>query len=101
MQTIELENLRKPDGTPFFFEYDRKKVVEPEEFEFAAVQFEHGHIFSEIAQFKKTGARLKWIFDKRADYLKAMSEKFPEAKVARSMDEILDDPDGKIGRAHV
>ena len=96
MKTIELENLRKADGTPFFFEYDRKKVVEPEDFQFAAVQFEHGHIFSEIAQFKKTGARLKWIFDKRPDYLKAMAEKFPDAKVARCMEEILEDPEVKL-----
>ena len=96
MNTIELENLRKPDGTPFFFEYDRKKVVEPDEFQFAAVQFEHGHIYGQIAHFKNSGAKLKWIFDKRSDVLKTLAEKYPEAKVARSMDEILDDPQVKL-----
>ncbi|MBR4673744.1 MAG: Gfo/Idh/MocA family oxidoreductase [Victivallales bacterium] len=96
MNTIELENLRKPDGTPFFFEYDRKKVVEPDEFQFAAVQFEHGHIYGQISHFKSTGAKLKWIFDKRPDVLKTLAEKYPDAKVARSIEEILDDPQVKL-----
>lgn len=96
MNTVNLWDLRKADGSEYKFNYEKKDVVKPGEFNIAGVQFEHGHIHGQIAALTKAGATLKWIYDKREDVLKSLAEKYPTAKVARCLDEILDDEDTKL-----
>lgn len=78
-----------PKGTP-------NVVVKPGQFVFAAAHLDHGHINGMCNGLLEAGAELKWVYDpdplKVADFLK----RFPMAKVARSEEEILSDPEVKL-----
>ncbi len=67
-------------------------VVRDDEFVFAATHLEHGHIYGQCAELVGAGARLKWIYDPDAQKAAALHAKHPTARLARSLDEILDDP---------
>ena len=71
-------------------------VVKKGEFAFAAVALEHGHIYGMCNGLTETGAELKWVYDPDPKKVKAFLEKFPQAKEARSEEEILDDKDVKL-----
>ncbi len=73
-----------------------KPVVRPGEFVFAAAHLDHGHITGQCSALIEAGGTLKWVFEpdekKRADFLR----RFKQAKAARSLDEILADPEVKL-----
>lgn len=96
MNTISLADLCKADGTPVVIPPPPQPVCKPGEFVIAAAGFEHGHIYGQIAALVKAGATLKWIYDADETRRPATAAKYPEAKVARSLDEILDDPEVKL-----
>ena len=70
-----------------------RRVVEPGAFVFAAAFLEHGHIFGQCHGLIEAGGTLRWVFDpdpqKVADFL----QRHPGTRVARTFEEILDDPD--------
>jgi len=68
------------------------KVVKPGEFLFAAAHLDHGHIGGQCNGLAEAGATLKWIFDPDPKKVSPLAKKFPGAKIARSLDEILADP---------
>ncbi|WP_269526898.1 Gfo/Idh/MocA family protein [Coraliomargarita parva] len=68
-----------------------KAVVKPGEFKIAAAYFDHGHIFGEINGLTEAGAELAMIYDTDPVRLESLKEQFPQAKVARSFDEVLAD----------
>jgi len=67
-------------------------VVKPGEFVFAAAYCDHGHIYGQAKGLADAGGTLKWIYDPQPERLAPLKEAHPEAKIARSYDEILDDP---------
>jgi len=67
-------------------------VVKPGEFTFAAVGLDHGHIGGMCNGLLEAGAQLKYIYDPDEALVKRYLEMFPEAKAARSEDEVLSDP---------
>jgi predicted dehydrogenase len=67
-------------------------VVEAGEFVFAATHLDHGHIHGQCNGLVEAGGQLKWVFDADAGKAEGLAKRFPGAKVARSLDEILDDP---------
>jgi len=67
-------------------------VVKPGEFVIAATNLDHGHIYGMCNGLTEAGATLKWVFDPDPKKTDAFREKFPQAKLARSLDEILADP---------
>jgi predicted dehydrogenase len=73
-----------------------KPVVKPGEFVFAAAYFDHGHISGQCSALADAGGTLKWIYEpdvkKHAPFLK----RYPGVKVARTLDEILADPEVKL-----
>ena len=71
-------------------------VVKPGEFTFAAAHLDHGHIVGQCNGLLEAGAELKWVFDPDEKKVTDFRTKFPQAKVARSLDEILDDPGVKL-----
>jgi predicted dehydrogenase len=71
-------------------------VVKPGEFVFAAAFLNHGHIEGECNGLTEAGAELKWVYDPDAARVAAFQKKFPQARVARSFDEVLDDPEVKL-----
>ncbi|MEO7700662.1 MAG: Gfo/Idh/MocA family oxidoreductase [Opitutus sp.] len=71
-------------------------VAQPGEFVFAAAYFDHGHIYTQVEELINAGATLKWVYDPDPTRLQAFHAKFPSARVARSFDEILTDPDIRL-----
>jgi len=74
-----------PEGKP-------NKVVKEGEFIFSAVRLDHGHIYGMSKGLKEAGGQLKWVYDPDPGKVKKFCEVFPEAKVARSEDEVFLDP---------
>ena len=66
-----------------------KPVVAPGEFKIAAAYFDHGHIFGQINGLTEAGAELAMIYDHDAARLEGLKKQFPQARVARSFDEVL------------
>ena len=71
-------------------------VVKKGEFTFAAIGLDHGHIYGMCNGLTEAGAGLKWVYDPDPKKVKAFLEKFPQAKKARSEDEILNDREVKL-----
>jgi predicted dehydrogenase len=74
-----------PKGKP-------KPVCRPGEFLFAAVALDHGHINGQCNGLLEAGAELRWVFDPDPQKVEAFRKSFPMARVARSLDEVLEDP---------
>lgn len=85
-------------STKFNYEPDPKPapVCRPEEFQFAAIGLDHGHIYGMCEGLKKAGAGLKWVYDPDPVKVDHFLKAFPEAKAARSEEEILQDPDVRL-----
>ena len=74
-------------------------VVKPGEFVFASAHFDHGHITGQTSALIAAGATLKWAYEPDPKKLADFRKRFPQAKVARSLDEILADPEVKLVNA--
>ncbi len=73
-----------------------RPVVQPGEFVFAAAHLDHGHINGMCGALIEAGATLKWVYEPDAAKRDAFRKHFPQATPARSLDEILADPDVKL-----
>jgi predicted dehydrogenase len=71
-------------------------VVKPGEFVFAAAHFDHGHINGQCSALVAAGGTLKWMYEPDESKHAAFRRRYPEIKVARALDEILDDPEVKL-----
>lgn len=65
-------------------------VVSAGEFKFAAAYFDHGHIYGQINGLTEAGGELAMIFEPNLERLEGLKQKFPNAKVAQSFDEVLE-----------
>ena len=86
----------KNDGMNYAPKGKPAPVVSAGEFAFAAAYLEHGHIYGQCNGLLEAGAELKWVYDSDPKKVAAFQEKYPQAKAARSFDEILDQPDIKL-----
>lgn len=66
-------------------------VVAPGEFIFAACSLDHGHVYGQCNGLTEAGGQLKWVHDPDPKKVEAFCRQFPQAKPARSLEEILDD----------
>src|ERR1700733_1873165 len=73
-----------PVGTP-------RRVGKPGEFVFAATHMDHGHIWGQTGGLVEAGGTVKWVYDPDADKTKWFAEKYATAKIARSLEEVLED----------
>jgi predicted dehydrogenase len=71
-------------------------VVKPGEFVFAAAHFDHSHITGQCSALIEAGATLKWAYEPDAKKRDAFLARFKPVKVARSLDEILNDPEVRL-----
>jgi predicted dehydrogenase len=86
----------KADGMNYAPQGKPSPVVKPGEFTFAAAHLEHGHIYGQCNGLLEAGAALKWVYDPDAAKIEAFQAKYPQVRVARSFDEILDDPEVRL-----
>jgi len=67
-------------------------VVGQGEFIYGAVGLEHGHIYGMCQALNEAGASLRWVYDRDPAKVEQFRSRFPEAKAARSEDEVSNDP---------
>jgi predicted dehydrogenase len=87
---------QKSDGMNYAPQGKPSPVVKPGEFVFAATHLDHGHINGQCNGLTEAGGQLKWVHDADPAKAEAMAARYPGAKVARSLDQILDDPEIKL-----
>jgi predicted dehydrogenase len=63
----------------------------PPRIRFATIGLNHGHINSQTEAVLRGGGELVWVHAKEPDLLAAYTKRFPQAKPARSEQEILED----------
>ena len=90
------EAFQRSDGMNYAPKGKPSPVVKPGEFPMAAVRLDHGHIYGMCNGFLEAGATLKWVYDPDPRKTDAFRAKFPQAKVARSLGEVLDDPEIRL-----
>jgi predicted dehydrogenase len=59
---------------------------------FAVIGINHNHINSQVGAVLRGGGELVWLYAKEPDLVKDFQKRFPQAKLARSEDEVLQDP---------
>jgi hypothetical protein len=69
-----------------------RPVVKPGEFPIGVAHLDHGHIYGMCNGLTEAGATVKWVFDPDEAKVRAFTARYPQARVARSLDEILADP---------
>jgi predicted dehydrogenase len=63
----------------------------PPRIKFAAIGLNHGHINGQVSAVLRGGGELTAVYAKEPDLLAAFVKRFPQARVARSENEILED----------
>ena len=84
-------SFQKSDGMSYAPQGVPKPVVGVGEFPFAVAHLDHGHIFGQTNGLLEAGGELKWVYDPDPAKVDAFIAKYPGAKAARKMEEILDD----------
>lgn len=74
-----------PDGAA-------QKTIKDGELCFAAAGLDHGHIYAMARGLVNAGAQCKYVWDSDPKKVAAFIEKFPETRAAKSLEEILSDP---------
>jgi predicted dehydrogenase len=87
-----MSTIQKSDGMNYAPQGKPRPVVGPGEFIFAAAHLEHGHIYGQCNGLLEAGGELKWVYDPDPKKVDAFRAKYPQARVARDLDEILNDP---------
>lgn len=88
--------VNKKDGMNYAPQGKANKVVKDGEFLVAIAALDHGHIYGMSNGLKEAGANIVYVYDKDPKKIEEYLEKFPEAKKADSLDEILEDPSIKM-----
>lgn len=83
--------MSKQNGMYYMPESSAKKVCNEGDFVFAAIGLDHGHIYGMSKGLIEAGAQLKWVYDPDPLKVEAFRKTYPQAKTARSIDEILMD----------
>jgi len=83
--------MSKADGMRYAPKGKAKPVVKGGEFVFAATALRHGHIYGMVNGLLEAGATLGWVYDTDPAELERFCAEYPQARVARSLQEILDD----------
>ncbi len=71
-------------------------VCGPGEFVFAATALDHGHINGQCNGLVEAGGDLRWVYDPDPEKVVAFQKSFPQARAARSLDEIFQDQEVKL-----
>ncbi len=83
--------MQKSDGMNYAPRGRAKPVVGAGEFKIAAVALDHGHIYGMCNGLTEAGAEVKWVYDPDPDKVAKFQAAFPQARAARSKDEVLQD----------
>jgi len=87
---------QKSDGMNYAPVGKPAPVVKPGEFVFAAAALDHGHIHGQCQGLTEAGGECRYVFDPDAAKVEKFREKYPAAKVLRSIDEVLEQKDVQL-----
>lgn len=73
-------------------EKQREIITAPNRIKFAVININHSHIYGMANAIKRGGGELVALYAKEPDLTAAFLKAFPEAKLAKSENEILEDP---------
>lgn len=68
------------------------ELNQPPRIRFAAIGLNHGHIYGQVDAVRRGGGELVSFFAKEPDLTAAFAKRYPQAKPARTPQEILEDP---------
>ena len=85
--TVGATATSKTDARPAY--YIHKKLVPG--IRFAAIGLNHGHIYGQTESLLRNGGELISVYAKEADLLQAYQKRYPDVKIAKSEQEILED----------
>ncbi|MEO8204809.1 MAG: Gfo/Idh/MocA family oxidoreductase [Chthoniobacterales bacterium] len=88
--------MQKSDGMNYAPKGKPNPVCKRGEFPIAAVSLDHGHIYGQCNALTEAGAELKWVYDPDPKRVEAFQKTYPGVKAARSLDEVLDDPEIRL-----
>ncbi|MGP4042470.1 Gfo/Idh/MocA family protein [Gracilibacillus sp. D59] len=88
--------MSNADGMNYAPKGKPNPVVKEGEFVFAAAGLDHGHIFGQCNGLLEAGATLKWVYDPDQQKVDNFLKKFPQAKQAESLEQVLDDQEVKL-----
>ncbi|MZQ80778.1 gfo/Idh/MocA family oxidoreductase [Paenibacillus sp. 5J-6] len=88
--------MQKSDGMNYAPVGTFNSVCEPGEFIFAAAALDHGHIYGMCNGLCEAGGELKWVYDPDPAKVDRFVSKFPNVRVASSLEEILQDSEVKL-----
>jgi predicted dehydrogenase len=83
--------MSRSDGMNYAPEGKPSPVCQAGDFQFAAAHLDHGHIYGQCNGLIEAGGTLKWVFDSDAAKVEAFCQNYPQAKPAKSLEQILDD----------
>ncbi|NCU03637.1 MAG: Gfo/Idh/MocA family oxidoreductase [Chitinophagaceae bacterium] len=72
-------------------EKKKEPVIAPGKIKFAVISINHPHIYGMTDAIKRGGGELVAVYAKEADLLAAFTKAYPEAKLAKNENEILED----------
>ncbi|WMJ86594.1 Gfo/Idh/MocA family protein [Anaerocolumna sp. MB42-C2] len=88
--------MQNKDGFNYMPKGKPNPVVKKGEFMFAAVGLDHGHIGGMCNGLIEAGGTLKWIYDPDPKKLDTYCVMYPQAKRARSEEEVLSDQEVRL-----
>lgn len=88
--------MNKMNGMNYAPKGKAQPVVREGEFIFAATALHHGHIYGMTNGLLEAGATLKYVYDDDPERVAKFLDAYPQAVAARSLDEILGDPQVKL-----
>ncbi|WP_379152667.1 Gfo/Idh/MocA family protein [Paenibacillus sp. sgz5001063] len=88
--------MSRNDGMNYAPRHEAKPVVGQGEFLIAAIALDHGHIYGMCNGLVEAGAELKWVYDQDPIKIKAFTAAYPGVRVARSAEEVLEDPEVRL-----
>jgi len=95
-RVLAADDFQKADGMNYAPTAKPNPVVGPGQFNIAAIRLDHGHIYGMCNGLTEAGATIKTVWDPDAMKTAAFLAKYPQAKVAASLEEVLADPDIKL-----
>lgn len=88
--------MQKSDGMNYAPVGKPSPVVARGEFAFGVIGLDHGHIFGMTNGLLEAGAELKWVYDPDPAKVASFVQKYPQAKAARTEEELLADGSVKL-----
>ncbi len=86
-----MATFQKADGANYAPKGKSNIVVGKGDFRFGAIGLDHGHIFGMCNGLIEAGAELAWVYDPDPNKVASFCKTFPDVRVAKSQDEILND----------